>query len=353
MRPLRSNRPLENAVNLAIRLAEFVTDGGELWVRGTDVVSNREISVALTTTGQSAQQAKRPKLSAFQSGDGNLVTKPGGIIGFERCYPDKLEGRFRGSWPVFMAGSDDKASLDRVKINQPCTLEVSQRQSDGQRFGFLSVWQPTNVKSFRMYEEALSRVLQWFDFLPKQLPKARPVALVRAENEAGKVVAYARILNKFDTTAKAPESGAQSIAAFKQTTVAADFLQVASERGAVAYGIVPAVNYTISPIWLREQGERVEIIAKQFISVRQAGDVMAKRAAFVLDTKMTFATCVLVNDPYGDSGLDPVLLKETGEQLEYDASCDPASESTPSSQPPASQRTTTHSAPTQSPPFNM
>ena len=84
---------------------------------------------------------------------------------------------------------------------------------------------------------------------------------------------------------------------------------------------------------LFRSGARVEVIASQFRKEGRDGELVAKAATFVLDTKATFANLVLVHDPYGDSGWDPVLFTEKGEQLEYDPVCAPGAEESQTPEP--------------------
>jgi hypothetical protein len=348
MRPLLSSRSTEHSVNLVVQVSEYVEGaGGEVWVHGKDMVNNQDVWVALTTSGISAQHAKRPKLAAFRDGTGNLGTKVGGVIGFERCYRDKQEGRYRASWPCFMAGSDDQASLERVRINHPCTLELSGGH-EANRFAVLSVWQPINVRTAGTLKEALEVAQGWINYVPKQVNQAKGATLIRALNQAGKVVAYEFIQNRYRTEEKRPETGEESVAAFEKLAAAQEFVKLSTERRATSFGVVPVINYTVSHYWVREQGARVEVIASQFRKEGRDGELVAKAATFVLDTKATFANLVLVHDPYGDSGWDPVLFTQKGEPLEYDPVCAPGAEESKTPEPghlPAQGSGTSASAP--------
>lgn len=319
MRMFRSTGERADAINLAVRVKEYVQQGEAVAVRGLDLASQKEVTVALTTRGEQAKNGKRPKLSDFRDGNNNLGMDIGGVIGFERCYgnSDGGPGGYYAGWPVFMCGS--AADENRVRPNRLCTLQIRERNDDHKLFGTLSVWQDAAIREFGGDLNALiGGTAKWLDGVPQKIPSAKGAAVLRARNAAGEVVAYTHLFARYNKDANRVETGAEAVEGFKNSAAWEGFVKEASEGKAVAYDLVPAVNLDVSPILLEKEGSIVKSIARSFHADEQGVDLVAKGTTFVLDTKGRFVTRVLVHEPYGSNGIDPVLLGKDGKHVKYD-----------------------------------
>jgi len=302
-----------NAINLAVQVSAYVEDKGVVGVKGKRLDTGEEVVVTLSTRGDLANKPKRPSLTDFRDKKNNLGVEVGGVIGFDRCYPNGAEGKFYAGWPLFFAGSGKPEDMQRVKVNRPTTLQI--RGSDASRlYGTLSVWQEVNILECKTLEDLDAATAKWLNDVPTAIPNSHGAAVMRARNAKGEVVAYTYLYSRWDKERGKYEAGQTTLTNFKESRAYEGFTEEAKANGGVTFDIVPAVNLDISPKALEDGGNALRLTEKSFQRER---DLIAKGTTFVMDPNRKFVVKVMVHDPFGDSGIDPVLLGKEGKHLTY------------------------------------
>lgn len=305
-----------NSVNMAVQVEAYLEDKGVVSVRGKRLETGESVVVALTNRGDLASNPKRPPLANFRDKKNNLGVEIGGVIGFDRCYPNGTDGSFFAGWPTYLSGDDSAEEKKRLKINRNATLQIRQAQGTGRLFGTLSVWQQENVTEFASLANLEAATAKWLNDVLAKIPNAHGSALMRARNAEGEVVAYTYLYAKFDREKGKYETGDAAVENFKTSRNFQGFTAEAEAGKAVKWDIVPAVNLDLSPKSLEEGGNALRATEKSY---QKDGDLIAKGTSFVMDPNHKFVIKVMVHDPFGDSGIDPVLLGKGGNHVKYNA----------------------------------
>ncbi len=306
-----------NSVNIAVQVEAYLEDKGAVSVQGKRLETGETVVVALTNRGDLAVNTKRPPLSDFRDKKNNLGVEIGGVIGFDKCYPngDAKQGKFFAGWPTYLAGNNSAEEMKRVKVNRNTTLQVRSAPS-GKNFGTLSVWQQENVTEFASVANLEAATAKWLNDVQVKIPNSHGSAIMRARNAAGEVVAYTYVYSRFDKETGKHETGDKTLTNFKTSRSYTGFTEEATAGGAVKFDIVPAVNLDISPRSLDDNGAQFKAAEKSYT---RDGDLIAKGTTFVMDPNHKFVIKVVVHDPFGDSGIDPVLLGKGGNHVSYNA----------------------------------
>lgn len=322
-----------NSVNMAVKVEAYVEDKGVLFVEGTRLETKEKVMVALTNRGELASNSRRPPLSDFRDKKNNLGVEVGGVIGFDRCYPNGVEGRFYAGWPTFMAGSGNKEDIDRVKVNRNASLQI-RSSTDGRLYGSLLVWQSENIMEFANSANLEAASAKWMNDVLSRIPNAHGAAIMRARNAAGEVVAYTFLYGRYDKEAKGYEKGEKTLENFKASRSYEGFTSEAQAGGAVKFDIVPAVSLDLSPKALQEGGNALRATEKSY---QRDGELISKGTTFVMDPNHIFVMKVMAHDPFGDTGIDPALMGKGGAHVSYNAAFKAALNGEPAAESPAAE----------------
>jgi len=308
---------MTNALNLAVQVTAYVEEKGVVGVKGKRLDSQgEEVVVFLTNRGELASNTRRPPLSDFRDKKNNLGVEIGGVIGFDRCYPNGTEGKYFGGWPTYLAGDGGVEEMKRLKVNRSATLQVRSAATTGRLFGTLSVWQEANITELPTLQNLEAATAKWLNDVLARIPNAHGAAVMRARNAAGEVVAYTYVYARYDKEQNKYESGDTTMTNFRASRAYEGFAKETADNTAVKFDIVPAVNLDISPKALEEGGNALRMTEKAY---QRDGELITKSTTFVMDPSHRFVIKVMVHDPFGDSGVDPVLLGKGGNHVTYNA----------------------------------
>jgi len=302
---------------MAVQVEAYLEDKGAVVVKGKRLETGEAVVVALTNRGDLASNAKRPSLDKFRDKKDNLGVEVGGVIGFDRVYPNQQKsGEFFAGWPTYMAGDDSAEEKKRLKINRDATLQIRQPGGTGRHFGTLSVWQSSNITEFDAVSKLESATAKWINDVARTIPNAHGAAILRARNAQGEVVGYTFLYARYNKDAKGYDNGDATVTNFKQSRAYEGFVAEAQAGGAVKWDIVPAVNLDLSPKALDDGLNALKATEKSY---QNGSDLMSKSTTFVMDPNHKFVIKVMCHDPFGDSGIDPVLLGKGGNHVAYNA----------------------------------
>lgn len=319
-----------NSVNMAVQVEAYLEEKGVVSVKGKRLETGEAVVMALTNRGEQASNPKRPPLSDFRDKRNNLGVEVGGVIGFDRCYPNnQQQGAFFSGWPTYLAGNGSVEEMKRLKLNRDTMLQIRSAPATGRLFGTLSVWQPLNIMEFDALKNLEAATAKWLNDVPTKISNSHGSAIMRARNAAGEVVAYTYLYARFDKEKGKYEDGDTSVMNFKASRAYEGFAAEAAAGGAVKWGIVPAVNLDLSPRSLEEGGNALRATEKSF---QRDGDLISKGTTFVMDPNHKFVIKVMVHDPFGDTGIDPVLLGKGGNHVSYNAAFKAALNGAPAAQ---------------------
>jgi hypothetical protein len=306
-----------NSVNMAVQVEAYLEEKGVVTVKGKRLETGEPVVVALTNRGDLASNTKRPSLDKFRDKKDNLGVEVGGVIGFDRCYPNNQQsGVFFGGWPTYLAGNGGAEEMKRLKLNRDTTLQIRAVNGTNKLFGTLSVWQAANITEFDSLTKLESATAKWLNDVPAKIQNAHGAAIMRARNAQGEVVAYTFLYARYSKDAGKYEDGDTTVNNFKASRSFEGFVKEAQDGGALKWDIVPAVNLDLSPRSLEDGANALKATEKSF---QRDGDLIAKGTTFVMDPNHKFVIKVMVHDPFGESGIDPVLMGKNGNHVAYNA----------------------------------
>jgi hypothetical protein len=306
-----------NSVNMAVQVEAYLEDKGVVSVKGRRLETGDPVVVALTNRGDLASNVKRPSLDKFRDKKDNLGVDVGGVIGFDRCFPNNQQnGAFFGGWPTYLAGNGGADEMKRLKTNRDTTLQLRTANGTNKLFGTLSVWQSTNITEFDSLAKLESATAKWLNDVPAKIANSHGAAIMRARNSDGEVVAYTFVYARYNKDSGKHDDGDTTINNFKSSRAFEGFVKEAQAGGGLKWDIVPAVNLDLSPRSLEDGANALKATEKSF---QRDGDLIAKGTTFVMDPNHKFVIKVMVHDPFGDSGIDPVLMGKNGNHVVYNA----------------------------------